>query len=356
MNDSANGYTHAAWRLTKFCIALLFLFTVGLVHAQTAPGWVADLARAFPASDWVAVQGTGADRAAAESAAMNALARAFKTDVASLTQASQRMSQIVTDAAGKQSITFNESRNLAAEVTTASQVRGLIGVQTDLYQAPDGTCYVNARMNRRECAARYSAMIQENGRVIARLMNLAAGMPSGFDAYSALNYAYNLAVPTDNFQNILEVLDPRTVSQKPSYGSADAIKVLLQNAARSIVIRVMVSGDTGDRITRSFTQFFSACGFRTTRSGASTYLFNASLELENADFGTNQRYQDVRYALNVYAEDAEGIEVFSFSGEGRASHATESEARQLALRKVEASIGEEDFAAAFNAYLSALLE
>jgi hypothetical protein len=117
-----------------------------------------------------------------------------------------------------------------------------------------------------------------------------------------------------------------------------------------------VSGDTGDRITRSFTQFFSARGFRTTRSGAAAYLFNASLELDNAEFGENQRYKNVRYVLNVYAEDADGIEVFSFSGEDRASHAAESEARQLALRKVEASIAEEGFAQSFNAWLASLLE
>jgi hypothetical protein len=63
--------------------------------------------------------------------------------------------------------------------------------------------------------------------------------------------------------------------------------------------------------------------------------------------------------MNVYAEDREGIEVFSYAGEGRANHATESEARQLALRKIEASIGtveEAGFALAFNEYLSSLLE
>ena len=235
----------------------------------------------------------------------------------------------------------------------------MIGVQTDLYRAPDGTCYVNARMNRRESGARYSAMIRENEKVIALLMALAAGMPATFDAYAALNYAHSIAVPTDNFQSIVEVLESRTVSQKPSYGSADAIKVLLQNAARSIVISVTVEGDTGGRITRSFSQFFSGRGFRTARSGAAAYRFNASLEMENADFGANQRYKNVRYVLNVYAEDKDGIEVFSYAGEGRAGHNTESEARQLALRKIQASIAEPEengCAQAFNGYLSSLLE
>jgi hypothetical protein len=344
----------------RLAFAALFLFAAGGLYSQAVPGWVTDLGKAFPSADWVAVSGSGANRGMAESAAMGALAQAFKTDVASLTQASTQMAKIVTDTAGKKNIAYSESKNIAQEVNAASNVRGLIGVQTDSYQAKDGTWHVNARMNRRECAARYSGMIKENERVIGQLTRLAAGLPASFDAYAALNYACNLAVPTDNFQSILEVLDTRMVSQKPSYGSADALKVQLQNAARGIIIKVTVTGDTEDRISRAFTQFFSGRAFRTTRSGTPNYLFEASLDFKTADFGANQRYPAIRYTMNVYAEDKDGIEVFSYAGGGRASHVTESEARQLALRKIEASIGdaaeEDSFARAFDAYLNSLLK
>jgi hypothetical protein len=77
--------------------------TPAALDAQTAaPGWVNSLEAAFPARDWVAAVGSGTSRQAAEAAAMNALARAFKTDVASLTHASQQFSQILSSASGKQ--------------------------------------------------------------------------------------------------------------------------------------------------------------------------------------------------------------------------------------------------------------
>jgi hypothetical protein len=200
-------------------------------------------------------------------------------------------------------------------------------------------------------------MIRENDRVISHLLGTAKGLPAGFDAYSALNYAYSLAVPTDNFQHIWEVLDVGAVSQKPSYGSADAIKTLMQETARAIVIGVAVEGDVNGRILRAFTEFFSGRGFRTTRSGAATYRFNADLSLENVDVGQrDERYQAVRFILTVYAEDTRGIEVFSYAGEGRGVHVSVSEARQQALREVEASISEEEFADGFDAYLSSLLK
>jgi hypothetical protein len=323
---------------------------------RTAPPWVQNLEQVYPRREWVAVIGQGANRNQAESAAMNALARAFKTDVASLASASQQFFQAVNTMAGKESLSFDQTQNFAQEVNTASTVRGLIGVQTDAYTAEDRTVYVNARMNRAECGRRYQAMIRENDRVISRLLDTAEGLPESFDAYSALNYAYSLAVPTDNFQSIWEVLDAGAVSQKPSYGSADAVKTLLQNTARAVVIAVAVEGDADGRILRTFSQFFSERGFRTTRSGAAAYRFNADLNLESVDLGPSQRYPAVQFILTVYAEDKNGIEVFSYSREGRGVHASESEARQQALRNVEASVRGEGFAVEFDAYLSSLLK
>jgi hypothetical protein len=287
---------------------------------------------------------------------MNALARAFKTDVASLASASRQFSQVVNTMAGKESVSFDQTQNFVQEVNTASSVRGLIGVQTDVYTAEDHTVYVNARMNRAECGRRYQAMIRENDRVISRLLDTAKDLPESFDAYSALNCAYSLAVPTDNFQSIWEVLDAGAVSQKPSYGSADAVKTLLQNTARTIVIAVTVEGDVNGRILRTFSQFFSDRGFRTTQSGAAAYRFNADLNLEKVDLGPSQRYPAVQFILTVYAEDRNRIEVFSYSREGRGVHASESEARQQALRNVEVSISEKEFADEFDAYLSSLLK
>jgi hypothetical protein len=187
-------------------------------------------------------------------------------------------------------------------------------------------------------------------------LGTARGLPASFDAYSALNYAYSIAVPTDNYQHIWEILDDRAASRKPSYGSADAIKALLQEPARAIVIAVTVEGDVNGRIMRGFTEFFSERGFRTVRSGAATYRFNANLSLGEIDLGRAQRYPAVRFILNVYMEDRKELEVFSYSGQGRGVDVSESEARQQALRNLEASISEKEFAGEFNAYLSSLLK
>jgi hypothetical protein len=311
------------------------------VSAQTAPAWIQNLEQVYPSREWIAVAASGSSQA---------------WGVESLTQASLQFSQMVNDSAGKKSISFDESEYFFREISTATRVKGLIGVQIDQYHAGDGTVYVNARMNRRECAARYASMIRENDRVIHSLIAVAESLPNTLDSYAALNYAYNLAVVTDNFQSILEVLNPQSVSQKPSYRSADAIKILLQAAARTIIFKVEVEGDVGGQVGRAFGQYFSNRGFRTTRGANYTHLLNASLAMSNAEMGSNQRYRYVRYNLTVYIEDQDGMEVYSSTENGREGHASESEARLWSLRKIESSIKENEFAHGFNDYLASLLK
>ena len=210
-----------------FCnIWILVIFQILIVlsglSAQTAPGWVNNLESAFPSREWVAVTAQGNSQPQAESNAMNALARAFRTDVESLSQASQQFTQIVNNSQNSRNINFQESQNFSQEINTSTNIRGLIGVQMDVFRAGN-TVYVSARMNRRESAARYSGMIRENSNVINSLL-ANPGQNGTFEAYARLGFAHSLAQVTDNFQNILEVLDTTASNRRPAYGGANAIR------------------------------------------------------------------------------------------------------------------------------------
>jgi hypothetical protein len=209
-------------------------------------------------------------------------------------------------------------------------------------------------MNRRECSARYSAMIRENEKVIGRLMEEAERNPRTFDAFQTLNLAYNFAVVTDNYHSLLTVLDPSTVSGRPSYGGAEAIKTLAQNAGRLIVISVSVNGDNNGRIEKAFTECLNSRGFRTSAAGGNQYTLAASLELEDVDT-VNPNFKFVRYVLNYSLKDRSGVELLSSSDNGREGHITVTEARQLAIRAAEQVITSSGFAVNFDAFLASLL-
>ncbi|MDR1904997.1 MAG: hypothetical protein LBQ88_22290 [Treponema sp.] len=326
--------------------------------AQSTPDWVQNPEQAYPSTDWVAVTGQGAGQKEAEDAAMNALARAFKTDIASLTEANQRFFQIVNDVAGKKSVNFNEGRDFSSQVKTASSVKALIGVETGIFQSAEGTWYANARMNRRECAARYAGMVRENEAVIKTLLGRAATLEgrSGFEAYAALYYAASVAQVTDNFQNILEVLDPSSVNRRPGYGGAAAIKTRMLTMSGRITLGLSV--ETEDRqeavtIRRALGALFTGMGFKVNEQGMGDYILNARVMFEVVD---TTQVRTCRWFLDAALKARDGRVLFSYTGQDRAAHFLDQEARRLALRDVESSVKEGDFAGNFDAWLGSLLE
>jgi len=285
---------------------------------------------------------------------MNALARAFKINISSLTQATQKYSEIVNSG----NPTLEESKNFLQEVNTAANVQGLIGVQMDTYKAKDNTVHVNARMNRKECAARYTGMIRINTSIINNQLSAAAAMPQKgtFEVYAKLGFAHSLAQATDNFQNILEVLDPTAVNRKPNYGGANAIKAKMLETAALITIGVTVNTEQqADKtlLTRAAGSFFRDLGFKTDESGKGNYVLRVNVRFEPVQ----QSVLSCRYYLDAAFNGANGVSLFSFTEDDRKAHYDDaSEARRLAVRAVESSFKEGKFAVEFNAWLNSLVE
>jgi len=209
-------------------------------------------------------------------------------------------------------------------------------------------------MNRKECSARYSAMISANEKVIGGLMEEAERNPRTFEAFQMLNLAYSFAVVTDNLHSLLTVLDPSAISRRPSYGNAEAVKSLAQSVGRSIVVTVKVNGDNSGRIGKTFTESLNSRGFRTSAAGDNAYVLSASFQLEDVDLN-NQSNKFVRYILNYSLKNNDGVELLSSSDNGREGHLTESEARQRAVRAAEQAIASTGFAINFDAFLASLL-
>jgi hypothetical protein len=349
-------------KLTGIIAVLILIISCGNTPSAgkqaAAPGWISSLESAFPSRDWVAVVAQDPSRQHAENAAMNALARAFNTDVESLSRSSQQFSQILDNAAGSKNYNFNESKNFSQEVKTSTSIQGLIGVQTDVYRSPDRTFYVNARMNRRECAARYSGMINENAAIINRLLAGAAAIPQqdSLEAFSRLVFAHKIAQVTDNFQNILEVLDPAAVNNRPAYGGANAIKTKMIERASLITVGIAVNTEQeADRtlFTRALGSYFRDMGFKINENGQGNYILKTNVRLELI----RQNVISCRYYIDAALENRNGAVLFSFTEDDRKSHPnTDSEARRLAVRAAETSFKEGKFAQEFDSWLNSLVD
>jgi hypothetical protein len=349
-------------QLTGFLFLAALVFTcAGSPRGGSQPStplpplWVTDTEKVYPDRDWLCVVEAEQDAKLAERAAVTRLSQVFRVDLVSVTDANRQFAETINNVKGKRQLITSQSSAIAQELVSVSAVSGLIGLQVESWANPNGRSYANARMNRKESSARYSSMIRENEKVIGGLLEEAERNPRTFEAYQMLNLAYSFAQVTDNFHSLLTVLDPSAISTRPSYGNAQAVKSLAQNAGRSIAVTVKVDGDNGGRIEKAFTECLNSRGFRTGAAGDNPYMLAASLQLEAADIANPNNYKYVRYVLNYSLKDRRDVELFSSSNNGREGHTSESEARQRAIRAAEQSIATTGFAANFDAFFASLL-
>jgi hypothetical protein len=337
-----------------YVFGLYLIINCQTANAQSAPEWVTDFRKIYPESDWICVVESARNRQQAQAAASTALAGVFKVDVKSLTTASQNFSKTVSG--GESQLSQNEG--FGRQVSTTSDITGLMGILTDFWtDSKNDTVYACSRMNKRESTATYSAIIKENDNVIATLKKEAAEHPATFDAYESLSIAANLATMTDNYLNILSVLNSSArQALRVSYGNTATVEVLKQQASRSIVIALTVNGDVNGRIAKAFGEVFSSYGFRTrSGSGDNPYALEVEFQLEDMDLKTGGN-SFVRYELNAAILDSNGVEIFPFSANSRHSHRSASEARQRAIRSAEDAVTGAGFATAFDEYLTSLLK
>ncbi|MDR1748001.1 MAG: LPP20 family lipoprotein, partial [Spirochaetaceae bacterium] len=272
-----------------FVLTMLVSCASGGGSAKNAPSWVTDPGSVYPESEWVTAVEYGADRQSAQAAAVSSLAKIFRQDVKSETTAFQRyVDAVLNEGAGSE---FSESREYAQQVVTTSDIDSLMGVTTsDIWTASDGTVYALARINRKQAAAGYSAMISENEQVVLSFIESAEKNSGTFDACESLGFASDVATVNDNFLDILSVLDPNMARiRRPSYGNAASVRQLAQNALRDIVIAVDIAGDVDGRIARAFASCFSDRGFRTAEVGTAGagYVLAGSFQIQDMDISTS---------------------------------------------------------------------
>ncbi|GHU42005.1 hypothetical protein FACS1894190_10790 [Spirochaetia bacterium] len=320
-----------------------------------APVWVTDVKAAYPESEWLTAVETASTKDMAASKASSSLAAIFKVDVKGVATAMQNISSFGGGA-------YSKSMGLDEQIQTTVDVAGLMGVLHDSWTGPDGKEWSCARMNRKSGTETYTALIKDNAGNINTLIADAAKSKGTFDAYQTLGFAYNLAIITDNYMDLLSVLNTAARNAiKFDYGNAASVRALIQNAAAAVVVNVTVTTDTSGRIAKAFSEVFTARGFRTSSSASTaTYILKVTFKQSDVDLPQNPN-KFVRYEITASLTDSKtGKEAVNFSANDRSGHSNVSEARQRSLRDAEKKItdttDEDGFAVQFDGYIASLLK
>jgi predicted lactoylglutathione lyase len=101
-------------------------------------------------------------------------------------------------------------------------------------------------------------------------------------------------------------------------------------------------------ITRAAASFFSDLGFKTNEQGTDNYTLRANVRFQTI----TQSVISCRCYLDTALVNRNGTAAFAFTTDDRKAHPdTASEARRLAVRAVETSFKEGQFANEFNSWL-----
>jgi len=313
--------------------------------------------------------GESKTKQAAEDAALRDLVGAFRVDVEAITQASSLISS-AEEKKGKKSSSYSaQIGQIQNEIKTNSSIQGLIGIQKEYWSdKKSGKTYALAYMNKKECTARYTALINENERLIETLSKAAETETSTIDACCKLNFAMNLGALTDNYLNILTVLAPENSGKTPAYGSAEAVRSLYNSAASAVRVTISVTGGSGNgndrgsnnssnsdsgngikRISSAIESVLAESGIRTT-TAKSNYQLKADFVLKD-DETADAAHKYSSFELSIELTDKSGAVLFSFSAEDRQGHTTQAGARQRAIREAENIITEGEFKTRFNGLL-----
>jgi hypothetical protein len=106
-------------------------------------------------------------------------------------------------------------------------------------------------------------------------------------------------------------------------------------------------------IRRVLGALFTGMGFKVNEQGTGDYTLNTAVTFEVVD---TTMTKTCRWFLDAVLDARDGKAIFSYTGQDRATHLQDKEARRLALQNIARSIKGGDFAKGFDSWMGSLLE
>jgi len=320
----------------------LFIFCTFLLSCAAAPApvWVSSpeaMRLIYPDSQFIAQQGRGAVRAAAEANGAAQIALFFNSQISSHLRIAERESI--------RNGNTQSSTEIEAETFVSSQIHifGIRYAQDPYYDSRYGEWVTVAYINRDEAWQVYAPRFRQQALSFSRLFTAAQTDTNPFSRTlrytTALNYAR-----TPDFQNadiFGQLLHP--VKMNEEFASVRAqiasLPELLDTTRRNASVYIDCPGDFESLITNAFSREFSAMGFPV----ASSVSAAAAICKITINEGMQQRDLGIFYhpSLQAVISSNTGDVLYTFNTEGeRASAVTPDVAKRRAFQSLAAKVRE----------------
>ncbi|MGM0546228.1 MAG: LPP20 family lipoprotein [Bacteroidota bacterium] len=314
--------------------SVLFAFMYGCsttAEAQNAdlPAWVDDPSKQFSDDQFLMAVGSSPSREGARNQAQANLAQRFVSDV-EVEESYVNEFEEITDS--EEGTTTRENTNLitTSEVGSNQQMKN---VQIkEVHEAPDGTFYALAVMDRMETSRLYSEEIENNRQRIKSLRNKTSETSSKLDKLIFAKQALTAAQVNDMLINQRAILTGQGAGAEE-----DLLTITMQEyqqAQRECTVKLM-GEDTPREVLSTLSRQFQNEGF-TMAADAEDPIIEMKVDVTMKPVDLNRPDAEfIQWALQLEAQNKETGQWFStYTAEGREGSMNEEYARQRAIQAV----------------------
>jgi len=319
------------------CVLVFCLFSSSSSGVfSKAPLWVVSVDEAYDSDSLLCAVGIGLDRKEAEYDALSSLAKSIKQNVVAKSDAQKNL-------VGNDSVGFDSDYDYSASVSAVSTVKDIVGVTyPEVWIDSEGKYYVLAQLNREEAGRFYKKRIEDRAVVIENQIMYSANNDGSFEALAALTNAVDLARQNEEDMSILAGVHAdmyRLLSF--DYSSAEAVSVLAERQREKIHVKVVVTGDSAERIKTVFSRVLTDSGLIVSNTQEET-RYSLNVVIDMTEIEGNEKYEYVRFVVDTSLKDNDtGKILVPYTDNGREAHISLSEATQRAYRTIETNVKKE---------------
>ncbi|WP_445665492.1 LPP20 family lipoprotein [Fodinibius sp. AD559] len=320
---------------------VLLAFTYGCsvtaeAQSQELPAWINNPSDQYSENQFLMAVGSSPTREGARIQAQSNLAQIFVSEV-EVDESYVNEFQEITDS--EEGTTTRENTNLItrSEVNSDQQMRNV--EIKEMHQAPNGTFYALAVMDRLETSQLYSREIENNRNKINMLRGNASQTNSRIDRLIYLKQALAAARVNDMLINQRAILSGQGVQ------GGSALAELIQEyreAKKACTVKLIKDGEVPGEVQSDITRKLQNEGFEVASNTDEPVIeMTVNLTMDPVDLN-RPKYEFIQWALQIEAQNKENGQWFStYTAEGREGSMNEKYARQRAVQAVQKKLSSE---------------
>ncbi len=325
--------------MKKIALLLLISLIISCVSSPSPksggakPGWVNDKYSKYPDGEYMVEIGMGSSLRDAKGNGAAALAAIFKTSIRVETSIQTRYKELAAGGAVQSSeeTTFDQDLTQLAD-------QELVNVNYGESWTDDmGQVYVLAYIDRMVTGNIYRDRIQENIGTVQGFIQKSREQSSLIREYAFNDAAY---VVSQANQVLLEQLEVLNRPLRKTISVPYDINVVRNNRseiAARMAFSVLIENDTEGNVTSVVNDELTAFGFSVDPVGILSVSGNVRIEKLELD----NKYENVRFYLNIDIKDENGIPVVTIEKNDRVSAISESDAKNRAYLDIEKAVKKE---------------